>query len=176
MVVDDVTGVKRATGVQLANGDIIQAKREVILSTGSYRTPQVLMLSGIGPASELQKHGIKVQVDSPEVYHDHLTVSCYCQSALAWMLPLSIAYTVFQGESATQSKEWPLGILCGRKIRPWRKGSRMISSHITKPPGGDSRSPSRLSSRRQFEGGGSSAIRSTKPRSHRDRGCVLPDR
>jgi choline dehydrogenase-like flavoprotein len=68
-------GVKPAVGVELSYGRKISAKREIILSTGSIRTPQILMLSGIGPASELQKHGIEQHVDSPDIGEhlwDHL--------------------------------------------------------------------------------------------------------
>jgi choline dehydrogenase len=43
------------------------AGREVILCGGTYNSPQLLMLSGIGPAAELEAHGIKVQVDLPGV-------------------------------------------------------------------------------------------------------------
>lgn len=39
------------------------AQREVILAGGAFNTPQLLMLSGIGPAEELQRHGIAVRVD-----------------------------------------------------------------------------------------------------------------
>ena len=42
-------------------------KGEVILSAGSIQSPQILQLSGIGPASLLKKHGIPVVVDSPGV-------------------------------------------------------------------------------------------------------------
>ncbi|KAF4843302.1 alcohol dehydrogenase [Colletotrichum siamense] len=55
-----------ASGVQLANGTQILSRR-VILSAGALRTPQILMLSGIGPRDELERHGIAVKVESPEV-------------------------------------------------------------------------------------------------------------
>ncbi|HEX6087725.1 MAG TPA: GMC oxidoreductase [Thermoanaerobaculia bacterium] len=45
----------------------VRASREVILCGGTYNTPQLLMLSGIGPAEELAKHDIKVVVDLPGV-------------------------------------------------------------------------------------------------------------
>lgn len=45
----------------------IRANREVVLSAGSYNTPQLLMLSGIGPADHLAEHGIDVVVDNPHV-------------------------------------------------------------------------------------------------------------
>jgi choline dehydrogenase-like flavoprotein len=44
-----------------------RAAREVVLAGGAYNTPQLLMLSGIGPADHLGEHGIPVRVDLPGV-------------------------------------------------------------------------------------------------------------
>jgi choline dehydrogenase len=61
---------RRATGVQwIANGkrESARAAREVILAAGAVQSPQLLQLSGIGPADLLRQHGIDVLVDAPEV-------------------------------------------------------------------------------------------------------------
>lgn len=69
---------KRAKGVRFRYGNksvIARARREVILSAGAFQSPQLLMLSGIGPAAHLQSVGVEVVVDSPDVgahLQDHL--------------------------------------------------------------------------------------------------------
>ena len=45
----------------------VLARHEVVLSAGAFNTPQLLMLSGIGPADELARHGIDCRVDLPGV-------------------------------------------------------------------------------------------------------------
>jgi choline dehydrogenase-like flavoprotein len=51
--------------------------KEIIISAEAYRTPQVLMLSGIGPSDGLKKHGIEQIVELSDVgknLHDHLGI------------------------------------------------------------------------------------------------------
>lgn len=70
----------RATGVEVigAGGarQVISASREVVVSGGAFGSPQILMLSGIGPAAHLRSHGIDVVADLPvgDNLHDHLFV------------------------------------------------------------------------------------------------------
>ncbi len=60
----------RATGIEVQQGGAVRtvhAKREVILCAGVVNSPQLLMLSGIGPADELARHGIDVVHERPGV-------------------------------------------------------------------------------------------------------------
>ncbi|MFO1318050.1 MAG: choline dehydrogenase [Burkholderiales bacterium] len=70
----------RATGVAYRIGDgehTVRAGREVLLSGGSFNSPQLLQLSGVGPAELLKRHGIDVVLDAPGVgegLQDHFYV------------------------------------------------------------------------------------------------------
>ena len=60
----------RAAGIEFVdNGQrrTVAAEREIILSAGTINSPQILMLSGIGPADELKRHGIKTEINLPGV-------------------------------------------------------------------------------------------------------------
>jgi choline dehydrogenase len=76
-----VTG-GRAVGVEYEHGgqlETAQAEREVVLSAGAYGSPQLLMLSGVGPAAHLREMGIEPLVDSPNVgqhLQEHPVVFC----------------------------------------------------------------------------------------------------
>lgn len=69
---------RKASGVAYSRGRsnfAVAARREVILSAGAFGSPQLLMLSGIGPVAELQRHGIEVRHAAPGVgrnLQDHL--------------------------------------------------------------------------------------------------------
>lgn len=85
----------RATGVYAELGGVtrhVRARREVVLSGGAVNTPQLLMLSGIGPADHLAGHGIRVLVDAPDVganLQDHL---------VAGLAPAARAGTLYDAE------------------------------------------------------------------------------
>ncbi|HEY2677297.1 MAG TPA: GMC family oxidoreductase N-terminal domain-containing protein [Steroidobacteraceae bacterium] len=77
----------RAVGVECereGRQEEIRAAREVILCAGALQTPQLLMLSGIGPAMELKSVGIEPVLDLPGVghnLHDHLACPVMMRSA-----------------------------------------------------------------------------------------------
>lgn len=109
---------KVAIGIELANGDthMLSPNGKIILSAGAYRTPQVLMLSGIGDAAHLSQHGIPVVVDLPQVgrnFHDHLMMFRY------WKLRnpeqgLALGSPLFQGPN--YMKGGPVDWLCTSPI------------------------------------------------------------
>ena len=69
---------RKAVGIRYqraGQAHVAYASREVILSGGPINSPQLLMLSGIGPAAELRRHGIEIVADRPGVganLQDHL--------------------------------------------------------------------------------------------------------
>lgn len=77
----------RAVGVEVHAADGVhefRARREIILSGGSYNTPQILMLSGVGPRAHLESVGIPVVVDLPGVgsgLRDHIYPHVYTLAA-----------------------------------------------------------------------------------------------
>jgi choline dehydrogenase len=76
----DAAGALRCTGAELMRGGqqvSVKARREVVLSAGAVNSPQILQLSGIGPAGLLREHGMEVALDLPGVgdnLQDHLQI------------------------------------------------------------------------------------------------------
>ncbi len=86
----------------------VRARREVLLCAGAIQSPQLLMLSGIGPADHLRSHGISVVSDLPGVgqnLQDHVAagVMCSCSRPISlnraltpWRLPANLLrYALF---------------------------------------------------------------------------------
>ncbi len=74
---------KRAVGVEVRRGDTVEslrARREVIVSSGAFSLPQLLMASGIGPAAHLSELGVSIVAAAPEVgrnLQEHVDVLFY---------------------------------------------------------------------------------------------------
>lgn len=80
ILVKEASGRKRCIGVMVErHGQRVEvgARGEVILSAGAIGSPQILQLSGIGPAALLKRHGVEVEHDLPGVgenLQDHLQI------------------------------------------------------------------------------------------------------
>jgi choline dehydrogenase len=78
---------ERAVGVeatQLGQAQELRAEREVILCAGAYNSPQLLMLSGVGPAEHLAMREIEVQLDQPAVGEN---LSDHAATYTVWTTP-----------------------------------------------------------------------------------------
>jgi choline dehydrogenase-like flavoprotein len=82
VVLDATSGQLTAHGVEYRTADgeksVVTASREVVLSAGAIGSPQILMLSGVGPRLGLEAVGVACQLDSPDVgkhLKDHLHVA-----------------------------------------------------------------------------------------------------
>ena len=119
-----LVGHGRATGVEIARGgrrERVRVAREVILSAGTVNSPQVLLLSGIGPPAEIESHGLEVVHDLPGVgrnLQDHVdcVLSFECPKSVtlyrdlrADRLLLSIARGMLFGEGIATTFPYEAG-------------------------------------------------------------------
>jgi choline dehydrogenase len=82
----------RAVAVEYEQGGeqrAARAAREVILAAGSFNTPQLLQLSGVGPRALLERHGIPMVLDAPGVGED-LQDHFYCRTFWRANRPLTL--------------------------------------------------------------------------------------
>jgi choline dehydrogenase len=105
----------KAVGVEYTSSGIertARARREVIVATGVFGSPQLLMLSGIGPGEHLRDKGIPVVHDSPEVggnLQDHFFIQ------LMFKCPEPITLNEL-------ARSWPLKLKAGLKYLLTSKG------------------------------------------------------
>ncbi|WP_287242170.1 GMC oxidoreductase, partial [Pseudoalteromonas sp.] len=107
---------KRAVGVEyMQDGKLVTVKaaKEVLVCGGTFNSPQMLMLSGIGPKAELEEKGIEVIHDLPGVgknLHDHpdviLVVKSKKKSGIALNLVGTIKSTIALFKYALAGKGW----------------------------------------------------------------------
>ncbi|KAK5739704.1 hypothetical protein LTR17_005188 [Elasticomyces elasticus] len=110
-IVFDTSGKEpRAVGVEMAASPsspvryLAKVKRGVVLSAGAIATPQLLMVSGVGPADELQKHNIPLVATVPGVganVSDHLMVAMIFKSKMP-----SLQYLLSPTKSLLALLEW----------------------------------------------------------------------
>ena len=127
---------QRATGIEIADGArarTIRAEREVILCAGTVNSPQLLMLSGIGPGDALKEHGIEVIHELPGVgrnLQDHVD----CVIAYACTKPITL-YRNLRADRLIGSVAQ--GMLFGRGVAttfPYEAGAFLKSRAETVAP------------------------------------------
>jgi choline dehydrogenase len=92
----------RASGVEIDHAGTVEevhASREVILSAGAYQSPQLLMLSGIGPADALSRFGIEVRHDLSEVGQN---LQDHCMTLMNWTADYESLMTALTPENVHQ--------------------------------------------------------------------------
>ena len=91
---------RRAVGVvfrQSGQSHTIRVRKEIIVSAGAFQSPQILMLSGVGPAAHLKSVGVDVVCDAPEVgrnLQDHLDYTVLRKSASPHSVGLTLAFAL----------------------------------------------------------------------------------
>ncbi|XP_018333249.1 glucose dehydrogenase [FAD, quinone]-like [Agrilus planipennis] len=124
-----------STGVEFISGNkkyVARARSEVILSAGAYQSAQILMLSGIGPPSELSRHNISVKLDLPvgRNYMDQYSYFISCTTNITSNLTVreSIAQYLRTVGPLTTSDGTELVAFCNTSYTPIEYVSQVTSS------------------------------------------------
>jgi choline dehydrogenase len=113
---------RRARAVEFRQGNAVKtvrARREILVSSGAYNSPQLLQLSGVGPGELLNKHGINVVLDAPGVgndLQDHMQVRIVMRCAQKMTLNdvvKSPLRQIMAGVSYAAFRKGPLTIAAG---------------------------------------------------------------
>ncbi len=107
----------RVTGATYLVGNkerTLHARGGVVLSAGAFNSPQILMLSGIGPAAHLREHGIEVALDRPAVgadLQDHIDYVSTWQTASTDFFGDSLAGTWRMAKAVVEHRRRRTGIM-----------------------------------------------------------------
>jgi choline dehydrogenase len=130
---------KRAKGVAYKqNGNVrtARARKEVLVSSGAYNSPQLLQLSGVGPADLLRSHGIEIVLDAQGVgndLQDHMQVRIVTRCTLKITLNDTInnpVSRVMAGVRYALTRSGPLTIAAGTSGAFFKTNPRLASPDI----------------------------------------------
>jgi choline dehydrogenase len=130
---------RRARAVEYRqNGELraVRARREILVSSGAYNSPQLLQLSGVGPADLLKQHGIDVVLDAPGVGHDlqdHLQVRLVMRCAQKVTLNDVVASplrSALAGAQYAAFRKGPLTIAAGTSGAFFKTSPRLATPDI----------------------------------------------
>ena len=130
---------RRARAVEyLQSGNLktARARKEILVSSGAYNSPQLLQLSGVGPADLLRSHGIDVVLDAPGVgndLQDHMQVRLVTRCAQRVTLNDIINHPVrriMAGVQYAALRKGPLTIAAGTSGAFFKTSPRLASPDI----------------------------------------------
>jgi choline dehydrogenase len=101
---------RRAVGVEYERDGMVKtarAAKEIVLSAGAFNSPHLLMLSGIGPADELARHGIPVVLDLPNVGRN-LSEHATCMMEYEAARPITFLKQLRWDKLAVNALRWAL--------------------------------------------------------------------
>ena len=130
---------RKAKGVEYRKGGqrrAVRARKEVLVSSGAYNSPQLLQLSGVGPAELLKSHGIDVVLDSQGVgndLQDHMQVRIVMRCAKRVTLNDAINHPVrrvMAGARYALTRSGPLTVAAGTSGAFFKTSPRLASPDI----------------------------------------------
>jgi choline dehydrogenase len=130
---------RRARAVEYRQGSSVRtarARKEILVSGGAYNSPQLLQLSGVGPAELLKQHGIDIVLDAPGVgndLQDHMQVRLVMRCAQRVTLNDIVNHPVrrvMAGVQYAALRKGPLTIAAGTSGAFFRTNPRLASPDI----------------------------------------------
>jgi choline dehydrogenase len=130
---------RRAVGIEYRQAGALRtarARREVLVSGGAYNSPQLLQLSGVGPAALLKSHGIDLVLDAPGVgndLQDHMQVRLVMRCAQPITLNDILNHPlrrIMAGARYAAFRKGPLTIAAGTSGAFFRTNPRLASPDV----------------------------------------------